>query len=81
MESIKKLAKLQVLVVRQSKQGPNKQEQFVSCSDIVPGDVIVIRSGQKIPADLRIIKANNLKIDNSSLTVRVINKLGRVNTN
>ena len=70
MESIKQLARVQVLVVRQSSEGSNKQEQSINCSDIVPGDVIIVRSGQKIPSDLRIIKANNLKVDNSSLTVK-----------
>jgi sodium/potassium-transporting ATPase subunit alpha len=69
MESIKQLSKLQVIVVRQPKQGTNKEEQTVNSSEIVPGDVVIIKSGQKIPADIRIIKSTNLQIDNSSLTV------------
>ena len=36
---------------------------------IVRGDIIEVRSGETIPADVRIIEANNgLKVDNSSLT-------------
>jgi Ca2+-transporting ATPase len=36
--------------------------------DIVPGDVIVLQEGDKIPADARIISANALKADEASLT-------------
>ncbi|MFH1162174.1 MAG: HAD-IC family P-type ATPase [Candidatus Jorgensenbacteria bacterium] len=35
---------------------------------IVPGDVIIIQEGDKIPADARIISVNSLKIDEASLT-------------
>ena len=75
MESIKQLSKLQVIVIRQAKPGTDKEEQAVSCSEIVPGDVVIIKSGQKIPADVRIIKSNNLQVDNSSLTVFILIKL------
>jgi sodium/potassium-transporting ATPase subunit alpha len=40
----------------------------VDATDLVLGDVIEVRGGDKIPADLRIIKCNGLKVDNSSLT-------------
>jgi sodium/potassium-transporting ATPase subunit alpha len=36
--------------------------------DLVYGDIVYIRSGDKIPADLLIIHATDLKVDNSSLT-------------
>jgi Ca2+-transporting ATPase len=36
--------------------------------EIVPGDVIILQEGDKIPADARIISASSLKIDESSLT-------------
>lgn len=31
-------------------------------------DIVEVRRGDRIPADLRIIRANGLKVDNSSLT-------------
>ncbi len=31
-------------------------------------DIVEIRRGDRIPADIRIIRANGLKVDNSSLT-------------
>ena len=36
--------------------------------DLVRGDVVFIKSGDTCPADLRMIKVDNLKVDNSSLT-------------
>ncbi|KAJ1334577.1 hypothetical protein BSLG_007732 [Batrachochytrium salamandrivorans] len=40
----------------------------ISAMELVLGDVVFIKSGDKIPADLRIFWANELKVDNSSLT-------------
>jgi len=34
----------------------------------VPGDIIFVKTGDKIPADIRIIKSDGMKVDNSSLT-------------
>jgi sodium/potassium-transporting ATPase subunit alpha len=44
--------------------------QTVGCNaaDLVYGDVVYIRSGDKIPADMVLISSNELKVDNSSLT-------------
>jgi sodium/potassium-transporting ATPase subunit alpha len=44
------------------------QEKEMESSYLVPGDIVMLKAGAKIPADLRIIEANNLKVDNSSLT-------------
>ena len=35
---------------------------------LVPGDLIYVKAGDKIPADIRIIKSNEMRVDNSSLT-------------
>jgi len=37
-------------------------------ADLVPGDVVYVRMGDKIPADFYIISASDFKVDNSSLT-------------
>lgn len=36
--------------------------------ELVPGDIILVREGDKIPADGRLIEENSLKVDNSPLT-------------
>jgi P-type Ca2+ transporter type 2C len=45
----------------------NKQME-VSSEELVPGDVVTIESGNKVPADLRLIQASNLAIDEAFLT-------------
>eukprot|EP00186_Timspurckia_oligopyrenoides_P004452 CAMPEP_0182443102 /NCGR_PEP_ID=MMETSP1172-20130603/1928_1 /TAXON_ID=708627 /ORGANISM="Timspurckia oligopyrenoides, Strain CCMP3278" /LENGTH=1169 /DNA_ID=CAMNT_0024638269 /DNA_START=63 /DNA_END=3569 /DNA_ORIENTATION=- len=40
----------------------------IPAADLVIGDVVDIKLGDKIPADVRIIKVSKLKVDNSSLT-------------
>lgn len=40
----------------------------VPTSQLVPGDIVVLRSGDKVPADLRILSFKELRIDESTLT-------------
>ncbi|KAJ3053133.1 hypothetical protein HK097_004964 [Rhizophlyctis rosea] len=44
------------------------QTSQISALDLVLGDVVLVRSGDKVPADLLVFWANELKVDNSSLT-------------
>eukprot|EP00359_Climacostomum_virens_P000955 CAMPEP_0204898890 /NCGR_PEP_ID=MMETSP1397-20131031/1538_1 /ASSEMBLY_ACC=CAM_ASM_000891 /TAXON_ID=49980 /ORGANISM="Climacostomum Climacostomum virens, Strain Stock W-24" /LENGTH=1138 /DNA_ID=CAMNT_0052066777 /DNA_START=88 /DNA_END=3504 /DNA_ORIENTATION=+ len=44
------------------------KETQVPASQIVRGDVIVVKTGVRIPADLRMISVTEMKVDNSSLT-------------
>lgn len=43
-------------------------EQMVPGRDVVPGDVVLLESGTRVPADLRLIEANGLQLDESMLT-------------
>ncbi|RDX52903.1 aminophospholipid-transporting P-type ATPase [Lentinus brumalis] len=40
----------------------------VPAAELVKGDIVLVRSGDKTPADLILFSANDLKVDNSSLT-------------
>lgn len=37
-------------------------------SELVPGDIIIVQEGQRVPADARILESHNLKIDEGMLT-------------
>ena len=43
-------------------------ETVVPARDLVPGDVVVLRTGDRIPADARVLQAVNLSIDEAALT-------------
>ncbi len=40
----------------------------ITTRDLVPGDIVILETGAVIPADLRLIEAVNLKVQESSLT-------------
>ncbi len=46
----------------------NGVEEVIGDQEIVPGDVIVLREGDKVPADARLFELKNLQIDESALT-------------
>ena len=43
-------------------------EREVSVNDVVPGDVVALRAGDVVPGDARVLWANHLRLDESSLT-------------
>lgn len=40
----------------------------ISAEELVPGDVVLLESGRRIPADLRLLEARDLRVDESLLT-------------
>jgi P-type Ca2+ transporter type 2C len=44
------------------------QEINIPARELVPGDVVILRAGDKIPADARLIEAVNLQIEEAALT-------------
>lgn len=43
-------------------------EQVIPGRDVVPGDVVLLESGERVPADLRLFETNSLQLDESMLT-------------
>ncbi|MEE9203781.1 MAG: HAD-IC family P-type ATPase, partial [Nitrospirales bacterium] len=43
-------------------------EQDIDAAALVPGDVVLLKIGDRVPADLRLIEVLNLRVDESSLT-------------
>ncbi|KAF0989681.1 hypothetical protein HZS_7469 [Henneguya salminicola] len=62
MESFNKLLPQESLVLRDSKK------IMIKSDEIVVGDIIFLRGGDMVPADIRILSSKKFKIDNSSLT-------------
>lgn len=60
--ALKKITKTQTAVLRDGK------EMIISDEGVVAGDIIILREGEKVPADARILSSNSLQIDESSLT-------------
>ncbi|PSL43544.1 P-type E1-E2 ATPase [Salsuginibacillus halophilus] len=46
----------------------NGERQKVDASEVVPGDIVYLSAGDKVPADLRLITADNLKLEEAALT-------------
>ncbi|MEK6857328.1 MAG: calcium-translocating P-type ATPase, SERCA-type [Nanoarchaeota archaeon] len=64
-EAIKALKKLTSLKATVLRDGVEKE---IDASLLVPGDIILLETGDKVPADARIIESLNLEIQQASLT-------------
>ncbi len=61
-EALQSLLKIKASVKRE------KSETEVDSEELVPGDIVLLKSGKKVPADIRLSEATNLSIDESLLT-------------
>ena len=64
----KSLEALQKLTDHASKVIRDGKIKVIPAKELVPGDIVVLDTGDYIPADLRVIEAVNLKAQESSLT-------------
>lgn len=62
LNALKSLSAPKIMVIRDDK------EQEIDSSDLVPGDIMIVHEGVKIPADGKVIKCSGLKVDESTLT-------------
>ncbi len=68
LEALKSMAGPETKVIRKNPQTNEPNIVKVKAKDIVPGDVIMLEAGDKVPADARIFQAISLEIDESMLT-------------
>ncbi|PSL06345.1 cation-translocating P-type ATPase [Cecembia rubra] len=64
----KSAASLQKLLRIRSKVKRNNTAQHLDSEELVPGDLVYLESGNKVPADLRLVETLGLEIDESFLT-------------
>ena len=62
LEALQKMATPQALVLREG------FEKEVPARDLVPGDIIILATGDRVPADARLIESMNLKVEEAVLT-------------
>jgi len=62
LEAVRNMLSPQATVIR------NDQRMTVPAEQLVPGDVVFIQSGDRVPADLRLFKSKELRIDEALLT-------------
>ncbi len=62
MESLKKMSQVNAVVRRDG------DEQRISARKLVPGDLVLVEGGDVVTADIRLIEANKLQLDESTLT-------------
>ena len=62
LQSIRNMLSSEAVVIRQG------NHETIPTTALVPGDIVVIRAGDRIPADLRVTEAHNLRVEEAILT-------------
>ncbi|MGB8211945.1 MAG: cation-transporting P-type ATPase [Anaerolineales bacterium] len=62
LEALDKLLVFRTSVLREG------APQAIQAAEVVPGDILVLAQGQKVPADARLVEAYGLRTDESALT-------------
>jgi len=62
LESLKKMVTTEATVLRDAKK------MRVLSAELVPGDIVFLQSGDRVPADIRLYQVKELQVDESALT-------------
>lgn len=62
LNAIRQMLSLDAIVLRDGKR------MQIPAEELVPGDVVLLQSGHKVPADLRLLNVKNLRIEEAALT-------------
>src|SRR3989338_614712 len=62
MDAIRRMLSPEATVLRAGKR------EVIAAEALVPGDIVLLQSGDKVPADLRLLSPKNLRIEEATLT-------------
>lgn len=62
MDAIRHMLALRASVIRDGRR------QTINGEDLVPGDIVLLEAGDKVPADMRLVKSHGLRIHEAILT-------------
>ena len=70
LKTLRQMAAPLARVIRWNSQASIREgtQQFIQTSEVVCGDIIVLESGMRVPADARLIDVHSLLVDESLLT-------------
>ena len=62
METLRNMASPTAQILRES------LPTYIAARDLVPGDIILLKQGDNIPADARVVESVSMEVDESLLT-------------
>ncbi|MFW5654324.1 MAG: cation-translocating P-type ATPase [Roseicyclus sp.] len=62
MEALREMERVSARVRRDG------EEHEIDAADLVPGDIVLLKAGEVVPADLRLVQADNMRVNESALT-------------
>ncbi|CAG1009375.1 H+-transporting ATPase [Burkholderiales bacterium] len=62
LEAIRNMLSLTAVVLRDGRR------REIPAEELVPGDIVFLASGDKVPADLRLVEARSLRVEEAALT-------------
>lgn len=62
------LFKLREVIITQAKVIREGGEHLIGARELVPGDIVILTAGDRVPADVRLIEVNSFEVEEASLT-------------
>jgi len=64
----KALTRLKKIVTFHTTVKRDGAEKLINNQELVPGDIVILQAGNKVPADVRLLEVNDLSVNEASLT-------------